>query len=115
MRAYLIEDLTDDNGKKIAEALEAKGYEQPLDGLFWLPVPQDMLSDIQREHWDECGPYVMGLEIMDMPEGCALKLELLARAKGRLRCSCVAYAEPEQRNNIIDFLDEFIRELDIPV
>ena len=115
MRAYLVEDLRKEHGPVLVQALLAKGFDQPLDGLFWLPVPRELLTGIQREHEPECGPYVMGLEIMDTPDGCALKLELLVRAKGRLRCSCVAYASPEQRNQIIDFLDEFIKDLDISV
>ena len=115
MRCYLIEDLTREQGKAIAEALASRGFAQPIDGLFWIPVSEELYTDIQREHCEECGPYVLGLEIVDEPEGCSLKMELLARAKGRLRCACVAYASPEQRDNAINFLDDFIRELDIPV
>jgi len=37
------------------------------------------------------------------------------RAQGKLRCSCVAYATPEQRAHIMDYMDNLLRELDITV
>ena len=45
----------------------------------------------------------------------SLKLELLVRARGKIRCSCVSYATPAQREYIVDYLDAFIKEHDIAV
>ncbi len=112
MRSYLIEDFYPEHLVKVLAALKDKGYTGPLDGIFYLPVPEELLSDVQRAHVDGCGPYVFVLEVVDER---TLKLELLVRAQKKLRCECVMYATPAQRAHVIDFLDTFIRHLDIAV
>lgn len=113
MRCYLIEDLTGENLKRIESRLTELGLRGPLDGIYFLPVPEDLLSPEQAEHAGECGPHIMALEVL--PDFGALKLELLVRGRGRLRCSCVTYADAAQRTWAMDHLDTFIRELDIAV
>ena len=115
MRIYAIEELYTADAKRIAKALTDRGLAGPLDGIFYLPVPPELYSDEQREHADECGPYIMALELVERVEESDLRLELLVRARGKLRCSCIAYATPAQRTHMMDFLDRFIRELDISV
>jgi hypothetical protein len=112
MRSYLIEDFYPEHLQKVLAALTDKGYAGPLDGIFYLPVPAELLTDVQREHAGECGPHMFVLEAVDEN---TLKLELLVRAQKKLRCECVMYATPAQREHIIDFLDAFIRQLDIAV
>ena len=116
MRCYLIEDIYPEQLDKITASLKDKGLSGSLDGVFYLPVPEDLLSDVQRAHAAECGPHMMVLEaaIGENLEGF-LKLELLVRAQNKLRCDCVAYATPAQREHVMDFLDSFIRQLDISV
>ncbi|NDY55544.1 hypothetical protein G3N56_02135 [Desulfovibrio sulfodismutans] len=111
MRSYLIEELTEDDMHSIKARLLEKGFKGTLDDIYFIPFPQEMLNDEQTEHAAECGPYVLVLETGQD----SIKMELLVRGKGRLRCSCISYCTPEQRNQMIDFLDNFIRELDIPV
>jgi hypothetical protein len=112
MRSYLIEDFYPEHLQKVLAALTDKGYAGPLDGIFYLPVPEELLTDVQREHAGECGPHMFVLEAVDEN---TLKLELLLRAQRKLRCECVMYATPAQREHIIGFLDAFIRQLDIAV
>ena len=109
MRAYLVEDLYEEDVAKIEEALKSLGLAGPLEGIYYLPLPEDLLDDEQREHAKECGPHILGLEIH--PD--ALKMELLVRARGRLRCSCVKYCNPAQRAHMIDYLDGFVRDLGV--
>jgi len=111
MRSYLIEELTEDDMHSIKARLSEKGFKGALDDIYFIPFPVEMLNDEQTEHAAECGPYVLVLETGQD----SIKMELLVRGKGRLRCSCISYCTPEQRNQMIDFLDNFIRELDIPV
>ncbi|MGE4553865.1 MAG: hypothetical protein AB7D57_12190 [Desulfovibrionaceae bacterium] len=115
MRTYAIEDLYPADAERITAALADQGLAGPIEGIFYLPVPEELYSDEQREHAPECGPYIMALELVKRAEQCELRLELLVRARGRLRCSCIAYATPAQRAQMMDFLDRFIRELDISV
>lgn len=111
MRSYYVDELTEDDLRQIEARLTDKGFKGPLVGIYYIPFPREMLNDEQREHHDECGPYVLVLETgKDW-----LKLELLIRGQGKLRCSCISYCTSEQRCQMMDFLDNFIRELDIPV
>ena len=115
MRAYLIEDLLPADIAKIGQRLKDKGLSGSLDGIYYIPVPQDLLNDEQRAHQAECGPHIFALELMADEDVGLAKLELLVRAQGKLRCSCVAYATTDQRAHVIDWLDTCLRELDISV
>ena len=95
----------------IEKQLTEKGFKGPLEHIFYIPFPYEMLTDEQQQHVNECGPYTLILETGRN----WLKLELLVRGRGKLRCSCIRYCTPEQRQQMLDFLDNFIRELDIPV
>jgi hypothetical protein len=115
MRSYCIEDVTKEHADRLAAALDAKGWRGPLEGIWYLPVDEERLSSEQQEHLDECGPYMMALERIERPDVHAFKLELLVRARNRMRCSCICYAAPELREQMIERLDSLFRELDIPV
>jgi len=112
MRTYLLEDFLPEQLAKVCERLAEMGLSGPLDGIYYLPLPLDLLSEEQTAHHAECGPYIFVLEVVGES---SLKLELLVRAQGKLRCSCVAYATPEQRAQIMDTMDNLLRELDITV
>jgi len=111
MRSYLIDEIAADNMATIEAQLIDKGFKGPLDHIFYIPFPHEMLSDEQQQHFETCGPYTLILETGRN----WLKLELLVRSRSKLRCSCIRYCTPEQRQQMIDFLDNFIHELDIPV
>ncbi|OGR35313.1 MAG: hypothetical protein A2051_00260 [Desulfovibrionales bacterium GWA2_65_9] len=112
MRTYLIEDFLPEQLELVCQRLAGMGLSGSLDGIYYLPVPLDLLTDEQREHHGECGPYIFVLEIAGET---SLKLELLVRAQAKLRCSCVMYATNEQRAYIMDYLDGFLREMGISV
>ncbi|MBI9111385.1 hypothetical protein [Maridesulfovibrio ferrireducens] len=109
MRNYLLEDIYEEDLKKISKALTDLEFTGGLEGIYYIPVPEDLLQTEQKEHINECGPYFMALEVLE--DG--LKLELLVRARNKLRCSCVCYATTDQRNHMLDYLDNFINDLEI--
>jgi hypothetical protein len=122
MRLYVINDLKENQMARVASALRDRGMASSMDGLFWVELPENMLTDEQKDHLQECGPYCMGLELLGetghenrLPgsHGPMVALELLVRARSTLRCSCIAYATPEQRSYAIEFTDKLMRELDI--
>lgn len=115
MRCYLIEDIHQDNARKIVKALNDKGWQGPIEGIWYLPVPDSLLSEEQKAHLADCGPYMMALEKLDRVEEHDFKLELLVRARNKIRCSCVAYATAAQRERMIETLDALFREQDVPV
>lgn len=109
MRNYLLEDIYDEDLTKIVEALKELELAGPIEDIFYLPLPEELLHDVQKDHASECGPYFMALEVM---ENC-LKVELLVRAQNKIRCECVSYATPEQRNHMLDYIDQFIIDLGV--
>ncbi len=111
MRVYVIDELLREQVQLIEKAMKAKGWTGGVEGIYYLPLPQELLDPDQAEHLAECGPFFLAVEVL--PE--ALRLELLVRAANIIRCSCIRYATPVQRNHMIDFFDAFIRGLDIPV
>ncbi len=116
MRSYLIEDIYDNNAETLLSALDDKGFKGPIDDIYYLPVPQGLLEPDQKDHFDDCGPYMMALESINcVGDTHDFKLELLVRGKGRMRCSCVKYASAKQRAYMIEFMDDLFRQLDIPV
>lgn len=118
MRSYILEDLSEDDLKKIAASLDEMQLRGPLDGIYYLPLPEDLFQAEQNAHKDDCGPYFMALELVSGPSEmseCHVRLELLVRARNKIRCSCVTYATPEQRRHMIDYLDQFLDELGIEV
>lgn len=115
MRTYLIEDLADEDYDKILAALGEMELNGPLEGIYYLPLPEALLQPEQSDHLVKCGPFFMALEAVKTPSENLLKLELLVRARNIIRCSCVTYATPEQRKHMIDYLDQLIDELEISV
>ncbi|WP_316900525.1 hypothetical protein [Pseudodesulfovibrio indicus] len=115
MRIYLIEDLADNDYKTICKAFDDLGVRGSLEGIWYLPLPEDLLQQEQKDHLGECGPYFMALEGVESPDQNSFRMELLVRARNRIRCSCVTYATPEQRKHMIEYLDQFIEELEISV
>jgi hypothetical protein len=115
MRTYLIEDVYDEDLDKIVKAFDELNFKGPLDDIYYLPLPVEMLQPEQRDHMDACGPYFMALETIRNGAGNQIRLELLVRGKQKIRCSCVCYATPPQRKHMIEYLDQFIEELEVSV
>lgn len=115
MRTYLIEDLVDEDFEKVIKALDELKFNGPLEGIYYLPLPETLLQQEQKDHLDECGPYFMALETVKGVADNQIRLELLVRGRNKIRCSCVCYATPDQRKHMINYLDQFIEELEISV
>ncbi|HDQ41802.1 MAG TPA: hypothetical protein ENN39_12365 [Desulfonatronum sp.] len=111
MRSYYIDELQKGDMQLLLPYLEAKGLQGSLAGVYWLFLPEHLLTGEQRAHRQECGPFVASLEIGDT----WLKAEMLIRGRGRLRCSCIAYATPEQRDWLVAQVDAMLRDLNIAV
>jgi hypothetical protein len=109
MRWYGIDELDAADTEKLRKNLTDMELASGVDGLFWLPIPEAMLSALQREHGEHCGPYVMGLEV----EKDSLRLELLVRARGRIHCNCVAYADSRLQQYMFAWLENLLKDLHI--
>ncbi|TVM15872.1 hypothetical protein DPQ33_14300 [Oceanidesulfovibrio indonesiensis] len=111
MRSYMIEELNPENIERIAKRLDDMELTGAIEGVWWLPLPEELLTPEQKEHADGCGPHSVALEM----EASHIKMELLVRCRKVMRCSCIAYATPEQRSHLINWLDDLLKSLDISV
>lgn len=109
MRSYCISDLSSEAVTAISTRLQEMDLAASIEGLYWLPIPPRYLSDEQRRHQDSCGPYAMSLDVGKD----SVSLELLVRARNRLRCSCIHYASPELQDYMIRYLMEMLGELHV--
>jgi hypothetical protein len=109
MRSYLIDEITPEDMEKIENWLKEQEL-QSIEHLYHFNLPPKLLSPLQREHEADCGPFYMAVETgRDW-----VKLELLVRAKSFLRCACIAYATPEQQEHMVSYLDNLLKDLNIP-
>jgi len=111
MRAYTIDELYSEDVARIEQTLTRKGWTGAIKGIYYMPIAEEFLGPEQREHGSSCGPFFLPLEVGDN----WVRLEFLVRSRKILRCSCVAYANPKLREEMINTLDNLIKSLDIAV
>ena len=110
MRSYLVDELTFPVVLALEKHLTDKGLASPLEGLYWIPVPESELSSMQRAHLEQCGPYVLALELRDD----AVRLEWLVRGLNRMRCECLDFAPPELARQMEAWLNTLLDDLMTP-
>lgn len=106
----MIDEIRPSDFEKIKTYLDETLGDSGVDGLYWLPVEEALLSDVQRAHAD-CGPFFMAMELG--PD--RLAGELLVRTRHRVRCDCMAYADQRQRTWLVETVDAIIERLEIMV
>ncbi len=108
MQQYVVDELRTSEIMRITDYLEKSCERSTLDNLYWLKVPDDLLTSVQYEHKD-CSPFCVGIEVTDDK----VVVEMLIRSRKKLRCSCIAYASNQQRQFILNFVDTLLRESEI--
>jgi hypothetical protein len=103
MRQYVIDQLSREERANIESYLKRTLKPGPVDGLYWIEVPRDLLSGEQLGH-EDCGPFFFAVEL----EAESVCFELLIRSQSNLHCSCIAYATPSQRDFILRFVDQML-------
>jgi hypothetical protein len=103
MRQIVIDELRNEERKKAEEYLARTTAPGPMTGIYWLRLPQDLLSEIQGQH-AECAPFYFAIESR---EG-AISFELLVRSQTTLHCSCIGYATRAQRNFLLEYMDQLL-------
>lgn len=102
---YICEELEPATTQKIQQHLQQLDCGSGLEDVFWLPVPNTLLTPLQSEHIATCGPYVLALII----EETSLSLEFLVRASRALHCNCTAPASVELKNYALTQLDAMLK------
>jgi hypothetical protein len=108
MKQYVIDELRPDDYRKLKRHLEARHAVAGFDGLYWLPLGEQMLEAVQVQHSD-CQPFYFALELF--PD--RLTCELLVRTNQRSRCQCIQYASERQRNWLVQAVDSIFEMLEI--
>ncbi|HDZ89950.1 MAG: hypothetical protein JRJ09_12715 [Deltaproteobacteria bacterium] len=108
MRTYLIDELSPPDMEKIRGFLRDHTTHSSLDQIFWVRIPDDLLSETQFQH-RECQPHVFAMELG--PDW--VRMELFVRTLKSMRCHCPAYCTTQQRNFIFNFADSMIKRLKI--
>lgn len=100
MRQYVIDELRYEDYTKLKDYLGTEFGASSFGGIYWVPLDQDLLTSEQKSH-TECQPYYVAVDLSET----ALSCELLVRTRKKLRCDCMAYANENQRNWIVNFID----------
>jgi hypothetical protein len=108
MKQYVIDELRPADYKALKTYLDEQYGLAAMDGIYWIPVAADMLTDIQSAH-TECRPQYFAVDL----DGNRLACEFLVRSKNRVRCDCIDYATENQRNWLIGLIDNIFDRLNI--
>ena len=108
MKQYVVDEIRPDDHHKLEQYLDTSYGPAEMGGIYWVPLPAEMLTEIQLAHTD-CQPFYFAIEL----EEDRLALELLVRTKSRIRCDCIGYASGEQRIWIMAVVDAMFEKLDI--
>lgn len=108
MKQYVIDELRLEDYKKIRQHLNGQFGSSEVEGIYWIPVALEYLTKEQIEH-EDCRPYYFAMIL----EENMLTCELLIRTLSRVRCSCMGYADENQRNWIINYADRLLNTLKI--
>jgi len=106
MRQFVLDEIPPQRMEEIESYLKEKAVPSGLEKIFWLEIPPDLLSLVQREH-KECGPHYLAVEMGKN----FLKFEFLVRSRKRLRCACVQYATQDQEIFLLNFVHSLIQAL----
>ena len=106
MRQYIIDELSPEELNVVKGILKKRLEQGGTDNIFWLNLPDDLLSPLQYQH-KSCQPYAMAVEVGET----WIKFEELVRSRVNLHCGCIAYASPVQRKFLARFIDSVLEEL----
>lgn len=105
MRQYLIDEISFLERDNIEHYLKRTLKQGPIEGVYWLELPPDLLGPRQVGH-EQCGPFYLSVVL----EEKTLRFEFLIRSGNNLHCSCIDWATQAQRQFILDFADRLLAE-----
>ncbi len=107
MKQYVIDQLRPNDHQKLKDYLDTHFETGALPGIYKIFLLPELLDTVQAGH-PECRPYVT-VEL----EPNRISCELLVRSCIKMRCDCMGYVNPKQRDWLIDCFDTMLNELDI--
>jgi len=110
MKQYVIDELRPEDFIRIKDYLNKNFLPSGVTGVYWIPIDQNNLTDVQLEH-TACQPYYFALDL----EANLIACEFLVRSEKRIKCDCIGYATEKQRNWIIGVIDDMFDSLKIKI
>jgi hypothetical protein len=108
MRQYLLDEIRKTDQPRIRDYLNEHAIAAGLEGIWWVDLPEDLLSPEQFSHQNHF-PFRFAVELGDS----FVRFEFLIRSRETMRCSCIGYATRQQRDFILAFADRLVEELEL--
>jgi hypothetical protein len=108
MQQYVLDEIARPDLARIKAYLNDQAKPAGLDGIWWVELAPEQLSDTQKAHPD-CQPHCFAVELGKN----FLKFEFLIRSRRTMRCTCIGYASRPQRDVIMAFADRLVSELEL--
>ncbi len=108
MKSYYIDEISRPDMGKITSYLNENAVESGMDKLYWIEMPEHILSGFQAKH-SECQPHRFAIETGDS----WIRAEFFVRTSVKFRCDCNGYCSETQQKFIMDYIDSMISRLDI--
>ena len=108
MRSLLIDEIISADMVKIDNFLKKNTMASDLSDIFWVKIPDDLLSATQYQH-HQCQPHVFAIEL----SSDKIKLEFFIRSLTSLNCQCNGYCTIQQRDFILNFAQNMIDRLSL--
>ncbi len=106
MRQYLLDEIRRADIPRVRDYLQDHAQAARLEGIWWVDLPEDLLSPEQFSHQD-CRPFRFAVELGDD----FVRFEFLIRSRQTMRCACIGYASRGQRDFILAFADRLVADL----
>jgi hypothetical protein len=106
MRQYQLDEIARNDIPRIRSYLNEHAAPAGLADIWWVDLPEDLLSPVQFDHRD-CWPHRFAVELGDD----FVRFEFLIRSLQTMRCSCIGYATRVQRDFILAFADRLVEDL----
>jgi len=111
MRQYLLDEIARKDIPRVREYLNECAIAASLPDIWWVDLPEDLLSPDQFEHRD-CRPFRFAVEVGEPEVGDSfVRFEMLIRSQQTMRCACIGYATRQQRDFILAYADRMVEEL----
>lgn len=108
MKQYVIDQLRESDHEEILNFLNKHTEKTALEGLYWVDLPKDLYTAIQSEHKD-CQSFYFAVNLTLN----SISFEFLIRSRQIIRCNCISYATPRQRDYIMQFADGMLDRLNL--
>ena len=108
MKHYVIDEFRPGDFEKLTNFFNEKVGTSEINCIYWIQIPEEILTFEQKTH-KNCLPLFFVIEL-DLNK---ISCEFLIRTKNSIKCDCMCYANKEQYNWLINYIDAILDSLQI--